>query len=141
MAIIDEIIAIESFIKARFPTVNTGKQTIPKKPALDTFYVRFLADNRETDTHYHIRANRDYQIVYVAEWPEDIIPKMDALSDALYQTEVVSDGIRLASFSFSQPTALEGGGYVSIGILTVKIRKPREQAVNPIINKVVIRQV
>ncbi|MCD9024316.1 hypothetical protein [Cohnella silvisoli] len=140
MAVINEILAIEAFIRTKFPGSLTGKQTIPEKPVEDTFYIRFLGDDRETETRYHFRANREYQIVYVGEWPEDVIPKMDGLSDALYQTERISQGIRVESFSYSQPVESESGGYVSIGMLELVSREARTQTAYPLINHVGITQ-
>lgn len=140
MEIIDEIVAIETFIHAQFPTSATGKQIVPNNPKVDTFYIRFASEKRETETRYHVRADREYQIVYVAEWPETAIPKMEALAKALYQTETISGGIRVESFSFTQPVELEGGGYAAIGILSTVVRKPRDQAVSSIIQNVGIRE-
>lgn len=141
MAIIDEIGAIESFIQANFPESATGKQTIPKKPIVDTFYIRFLNDDRTTETRYHYRADREYQVIYFAQWPEEVIPKMDALSEALYQTENIASGIRVESFAFAQPVELDSGGYVSIGILEVAVRTARQQPDDPLIEQIHIRQV
>lgn len=141
MSIIEEVIAIELFIKKRFPASKTGKQTIPKVPAADTFYIRFLDDSRETETPYYYRADREYQIVYFGQWPEQIIPKMDKLAADLYQTEVVADGIRVGSFSFSQPVETDGGLYASVGILQVVVREAREQPTYPLINHIGVRKV
>lgn len=141
MAIIDEIVAIESYVKARFPASNTGKHTIPSTPSFDTFFIRFLGDTRVTETRYLVRATRQYQIAYAAESLEDVIPKLDALSDELYQTEVIPDGIGVKSFSFPQPVELDSGGYMSTGILEVTVRKARDQESFPLINTVDVRQV
>ena len=141
MAIIDEIVAIESFVKARYPTSSTGKHSLPSTPTFDTFYIRFLGDTRVTETRYLVRATRQYQIAYAAESPENVIPKLDALSDELYQTEVISDGISVKSFSFPQPVELDSGGYLSTGILEVTVRKARDQKVFPLIRTVDVRQI
>jgi hypothetical protein len=139
VAIIDDLFAIEAFIKARFPASTTGRQTIPEVPPPDSFYVRFLNDSRETETRYHYRADREYQIVYFAEWPEQIMPKMDTLASALYETEVVTDDMRVESFALSQPAKLDSGIYASIGILAVSVRQARIQPVVPLINHIEIK--
>ncbi|WP_239613937.1 hypothetical protein [Cohnella mopanensis] len=141
MSVINEIIAIESYIKSFSPASTTGKQIVPEKPPNDSFYVRLIGDGRETETLYHFRATREYQVVYYAEWPESVIAKMDALSTALYQTEVVTPGMRMNSFGYSQPVKMRNGEiYASVGVLEVSVREARNQTMWPKINHVGIKQ-
>ncbi|CAM2951592.1 hypothetical protein PASE110613_09110 [Paenibacillus sediminis] len=139
MALNDEIIAIESFVKAQFPDATTGKQTIPAVPKANSFYVRFLSEERENETRYHYRIDREYQIVYFAQWPEQVMPKMDALGRALYQADSI-DYIRIESFSFSQPVKTDNDLFVSIGILATSTRESRDQTAYPKINNVTVKQ-
>jgi hypothetical protein len=141
VSIVSEITAIETYINNLFPDSSTGKQIIPKNPPVDSFYVRFLSDDRETETRYHFRITREYQIVYYAKWPEDVLPKMDALSATIYQTETIAPGIRVDSFGFSQPVKMDSGDiYASIGILSVSVREARVQPNSPLIENVSITQ-
>lgn len=141
MSIINEIVAIEAQIKTLFPSAKTGKQTMPEKPVADSFYVRFEDDERETEARFYTKATRAYQIVYFAAKPEETIAKMDALGTALYQTEVVSPGIRVDSFEFAQPFKYENGEvHAIVGTLTVTVREPRQQAEYPIVQQIHIRQ-
>ncbi|WP_114494891.1 phage tail terminator family protein [Fontibacillus phaseoli] len=139
MALIDDIVAIESFIKAQFPDATTTKQTVPTAPTHNSFVIRFLNDDRETETRYHFRIDREYQIVYFASKAEQVLPKMDALARAFYEADVIGR-VRVESFAFSQPAKTESGMYVSIGILETSAREARTQTQYPKMNKVTVNQ-
>lgn len=141
MTIVNEMLAIEAYIKAFSPSSTTGKQIVPEAAPADSFYIRFLDDSRETETRYHSRITREYQIVYFAKWPEDVLSKLDALSATLYQTENVAPGIRMNSFGFSQPVKMRSGEvYASIGVMEVTVREARVQPNDPLIGNVEIMQ-
>lgn len=139
MALIEDIVALESFIKAHFPDATTTKQTVPAAPVHNSFVIRFLNDDRETETRYHYRIDREYQIIYFASKAEQVLPKMDTLARMLYETDAIGR-MRVESFAFSQPAKTENGIYVSIGILETSVREARTQAQYPKINKVTVNQ-
>lgn len=134
------MVAIEAYIKALFPSATTGKQDVPAQPPANSFYVRLLDEDRETETRYHFRIDRAYQIVHVAQRPDIVLANMDALSTAVYQTELIGD-IRINAFSISQPAKTENGLFVIIGVLDTSVRQARIQPQYPKINSVGIRKV
>lgn len=139
MALIDDIVAIEAFIKTQFPDAMTTKQTVPTAPTHNSFVIRFLSDDRETETRYHYRIDREYQIIYFAIKPEQVLPKMDALARAFYETDTIGR-MRVESFAYSQPAKTESGIYVSIGILETTVREARTQTQYPKMNKITVNQ-
>ncbi|MFD2702786.1 hypothetical protein ACFSVM_20305 [Paenibacillus shunpengii] len=122
MALLDEIVAIEAFIKAKYPAAKYEKQTVPDKPAHDTFVIRFLDDDREKETGVHYRIDREYQVIYFAQTPQAILPVMDALSKYVYSTDSIGP-YRVESFAYSQPFKMESGMHACIGILTGNVRE------------------
>ena len=134
------MVAIEAYIKALFPTATTGKQDVPAQPPANSFYVRLLDEDRETETRYHFRIDRAYQVVHLAQRPDTVLANMDALSTAIYQTELIGD-IRINAFSISQPAKTDNGLFVIIGVLDTSVRQARIQPVYPKINHVGITQV
>ncbi|WP_433943608.1 hypothetical protein [Paenibacillus sp. SN-8-1] len=140
MSVVTDMGAIEAFIKTQFPAATTGKQVVPKQPPANSFYVRMLDEDRETETRYHYRVDRAYQIVHVASRPDTVLANMDALGRALYQTELIGS-IRINSFSVSQPAETDNALYVIIGVLDTSVRESRDQPVWPKINNVGLRKV
>ena len=140
MSVVNDMVAIEAYIKALFPTATTGKQDVPAQPPANSFYVRLLDEDRETETRYHFRIDRAYQIVHLAQRPDTVLANMDTLSTAIYQTELIGD-IRINAFSISQPAKTDNGLFVIIGVLDTSVRQARIQPVYPKINHVGITQV
>lgn len=132
MTLINDIISVENFVKAKFPTALTEKQTPPKQPPPGLFVIRLQNDRRESETRLHFRTDRDYQIVYYAKTAPDVLAKMDALSTALYQTQLIPISgslryIRVESFTFSQPFLTQNDLYAGIGVLSTQVRQARDQ--------------
>ncbi|WP_054955047.1 hypothetical protein [Paenibacillus dakarensis] len=140
MSVINDMVAIEAYIKALFPTATTGKQDVPAQPPVNSFYVRMIDEDRETETRYHYRVDRAYQIVHVDKRPDTVLANMDALSTAIYQSELIGH-IRVNAFSISQPAKTDNGLFVIIGVLDTSVREARVQAQYPKINNVGIRKV
>lgn len=134
------MVAIEAHIKALFPTVTTGKQTIPEQPLPNSFYVRLLNEDRETETRYHFRIDRQYQIVHFTERPDTVLANMDTFGTSVYQSELIGH-IRVNSFSTTQPMQTENDLYVIIGVLDTSVRQAREQTQYPKINHVNVRRI
>lgn len=140
MSVVDDMVTIEAYIKSLFPSAVTGKQDVPLQPPANSFYVRALSDDRVTETRYHFRIDRAYQIVHVAQRPDTVLANMDALGSAVYQTELIGH-IRINDFSLSTPAKTENGLFVIIGILDTSVREARIQKTYPKINNVGIRDV
>ncbi len=142
MTLINELVAIEAFIKRTFPTAITEKQTVPKVPKVNTFVIRLQNDERTLETPAHYRIEREYQIVYFGAKSPDVLAAMDALSTAVYQSNTIpmNDGslryVRTESFSFSMPFETDGGLYAAIGVLSAETREARTQAVYDKIMKI-----
>ncbi|KKO54506.1 hypothetical protein [Paenibacillus sp. DMB20] len=139
MSVINDIVAIEAYIKALFPTATTGKQDVPAQPPPNSYYVRMIDEDRETETRYHYRVDRAYQIVHVDKRPDTVLANMDKLSTAVYQTELIGP-IRINAFSISPPAKTENGLFVIIGVLDTSVREARIQPEYPKINHVNIRR-
>lgn len=138
MAILDDIVALETYVKAQFPSATTGKQTIPEQPSPGSFYIRFQSEDRAVETSYTYRIERAYQIVAYAKWPEEIIPRMETLSRALYQDGYVED-MRVISFAYSSPVKTGGGLFACVGMLNVESREHKSLAQSDVIEHVSIR--
>lgn len=140
MSVVDDIVTIETFIKAQFPSAITGKQLVPKQPTANSFYVQLLDESRETETRYHYRVDRTYQIVHFSTRPDAAMANMDTFGRAVYQTELIGH-IRVDAFGSSQPAETENGLFAIIGVLETSVREARDQAQYPKINNVAVRKI
>ena len=140
MSVINDMVEIEAYIKALFPAAITGKQVIDEQPPANSFYIRMLNEDRETETRYHFRIDRTYQIVHFAERPDTVLANMQTIGDAVYQNEHIGP-IRINGFSVSQPTMTENDLFVIIGILDTSIRQARAQETYPKINHIGVRRI
>lgn len=145
MALVNDLLSIEDFVKAQFPTAHTEKQTVPLKPAPNTFVIRYLGESREVETAAHYRIDREYDVVYLGATAADVLTQMDALGRALYQTKLIpiKDSlryIRVESFSTSQPFETENDLFACIAVLQTEIREARDQAEYDLIQHVYARQ-
>jgi hypothetical protein len=140
MSVISDMVTIEAFIKTQFPSAITGKQVVPLQPAAGSFYVRMIDEDRTTETRYHYRVDRVYQIVHVTVRPDMVLADMDALGRAIYQDELIGH-IRVNAYSVSQPALTDNGLYAIIGILDTSVRESRDQTVYPKIDNVTVRRV
>lgn len=131
LTLVNDLVSVESFVKATFPTARTEKQTPPKKPSANLFVIRFLNDGRESETAAHFRIDREFQLIYYGSKSEDALTKMDALSKALYQRQVIPINgtlryLRVKSFAYSQPFETENDLYACVGILAIERREARD---------------
>jgi hypothetical protein len=126
--VIDEILALETFVRAAFPASTIEKQTVPEQPAHDTFVIRFLSETPTDETLYSFRLNREYQIVYFSDRPEQALPIMGALTSAIENVRYIAETrTRLDAFGYSQPALTDNDKYVTIGILRTSTRQARPQ--------------
>jgi hypothetical protein len=76
---------------------------------------------------------RDYQVVYFGSNVADVLSKIDDISHAVMNNQIVipiKDSlryIRVESFNFSQPFKTEGGLDSVIGVLQTQVREARDQ--------------
>jgi hypothetical protein len=134
MSVINEVNSVGDFVKTQFPTVNVVKQNVPTAPVPNTFVVRVLRDQRSTELLYSMLVERDYQFVYFGTDAGDVLTKMDDLSRATMNNQIVIPitgslrYIRVEGFNFSQPFKTEGGVDAIIGVMQTQVREARDQA-------------
>ncbi|MCQ4363059.1 hypothetical protein KQR54_18340 [Mycobacterium gordonae] len=144
MTIVNDIISVEAFVKAHYPSpAYTYKQTAPLKPEAATFIIGLLDDARSTETGYHTRVDRTYQVAYVGDSVADVMAKMDELSYAFMDNTLIPVNgsaryIRVESFSYSAPFQTENDKWAAIGVMPTQIREARTQGTAPLITQVTI---
>lgn len=139
MSVVTDITAIEAYVKALFPTATTGKQVVPLQPPDNSFYVRMIGEDRVTETRYHYRVNRTYQVVHITTRPDTALTNMDSLGAALYQREKIGS-IRIKAYSVSPPALTDSGQYAIIGVIETEVREARTLADDPLIQHVEVTQ-
>ncbi|MFE4202140.1 hypothetical protein [Aneurinibacillus aneurinilyticus] len=132
MAVGNELQSVVDFVKTMYPKAKIIKQNVPSTPSANTFIVRLLTSDTESETLYHMRRNRDYQIVYYGTTVEDVLTKIDVLErKAMNNLLIPITGslryIRVEGFSSSMPFKTESGVDVAIGVLQTTIREARDQ--------------
>jgi len=129
----NELASVASFVKTVLPAATQIKYEVPTQPTKDNVVVRALTSDFASETGYHYRVERTFQIVaYGADSPSTL-DKMDAIA------RKVNDGktmipmkdslryIRCGSFSFGAPFKTESGVYACIGVLHTEVREARTQ--------------
>jgi hypothetical protein len=130
-SIINEIESIAEFIEPLFSSSSVHFQQVPVEPEANTLVVRYLTGTNETETGYHYRLDRDYQVIYFAQNEFACLQKFEQLERHINNVIAIplkdSDRyLRLESFSFSQPFKTESGKVSAIlGVLSVNLREPR----------------
>lgn len=132
MSAVNDLISVEEFVRGVSPTSATEKQTVPKKPTANLFVIRQQDERRTSETRFHFRIDREYQLVYYGTDAADTLAKMDALSTALYKTELIpiKDSLRylrVESFSISAPFRTDNELDAIIAVLAVTVREARDQ--------------
>jgi hypothetical protein len=128
----NELVSVADFIRATYPTSTVLQQNVPLTPNPNTFVVRFQNDEREVSSGGAIKANREYQIIYIDAKAPDILTKMDAISrKCLYGRLVIPIKgslryIRVNGFSFGQILDTENDLEACIGVLQTEIREARD---------------
>lgn len=144
-SIANEIESIAEFIESEFTSASIHYQRVPTEPKANDLSIRYLMGDTETETNYHYRLDRTYQIVYFAQNELACLTKFDALQRKLNNTFVIpikdsSRHLRIESFNFSQPFKTEGGTIIGIlGVLSVNVREARTQQTHEKINQVTVR--
>lgn len=132
MAVGNELQSVVDFVKTMYPTTKIIKQNVPSTPAPNIFAIRLLTSDTESETLYHMRRNRDYQIVYYGSNVEDVLTKIDVLErKAMNNIVIPITGslryVRVEGFSFGMPFKTESGVDVAIGVLQTTVREARDQ--------------
>lgn len=112
-------------------------QNLPAKYTPGELSIRYINDDTTSETNYHYRINREYQIIYFGASELDCIRKVSALQRKLNSVLAIKlkgseRHISLGSLSVSSPFKTEDGTvYASIGILPAVIREMRSQGEDP----------
>ena len=108
------------------------KQNLPATYVANTIGIRWQGDNSESETGFHYRVDRLYQVIYFGSNEVNCLGLATKLTAALAQNTKAkirdsSGFITLGSFALSAPFKTETDGvYAIIGILPVSVRVPRE---------------
>lgn len=146
MSLIQEMLSAEAFLKTKFPSAAILLYEAPQNAAAGSFSVVLLNDLRTSETHLHIRTEREYQIRYTGLSAEEALETMDLLSSHMYQNPFIPvQGlprfIRIASFAFAAASLNESGLYTCTGTLRTEGRAARTQEAYEKMQHVYVQQV
>lgn len=120
------------------------KQDWPKVYVANTIGIRWQGDTSVSETGYHYRIERIYQVVYWGNSEVVCLQKIPLLQKALQQhikakLRDSDDYMTLGSFAISPPFKTDTDGvYAVSGVLPVTVRVAREVAPVPKIGGVII---
>lgn len=137
-SITNELESIAEFIEPLFAGADVHYQQVPVEPKGNVLAVRYMTTTSATETNYHFRLNRDFQIVYFAKNEFDCLLKFEKLERHLNNALVIpikgtaDRYLRVDNFAFSQPFKTEAGKVSAmIGVLSVHLREARDQVISP----------
>lgn len=139
--IIDEINTIGDLL-TNVGVTRFYKQDLPKTYVANTLGIRWYGDVSESESGYHYRIERIYQVIYFGKSEVDCLQKIPKIQAPINQHIKAklreSDGyITLGSLSFTKPFKTETDGvYAVAGVLPVSVRVAREFAPVPKIGNV-----
>lgn len=132
MTVQNELESVGAFVKA----VVSGaalKYEVPSQATKDTLVVRIQTNDYESETRYHYRIDRTYQIItYGADSPS-VIAKMDAIARKINDktTMIPIAGtlryIRTDNFGYGAALRTESGLWACVGVLRTEVREARTQ--------------
>lgn len=146
MSLIQEMLSVEAFLKTKFPEAATLLYEAPSTAPANSFSIVLLNDLRTSETHLHIRTEREYQLRYTGASAEEALETMDKLSSYMYQTPFIPvQGlprfIRIASYAFTAAALNESGQYTCTGSLRTEGRVARTQEAYEKMQHVHVQQV
>lgn len=136
-SLIKEVESIAAYIESLFPTADIHYQQVPIEPAADTLVIRYIDTQSTSESGFHYRLDRTFQIVYFAKNDFVCMQQTESLESKLNSGLVIpilgSDRfLRLESFNLSQPFKTESGTVSAIiGVLSANLREAREQPKYP----------
>ncbi|WP_188068977.1 hypothetical protein [Brevibacillus brevis] len=132
MAAQNELESVGAFVKAVVSDAAL-KYEVPSQATKDTLVVRIQTNDYESETRYHYRIDRTYQIItYGADSPL-VTTKMDAIARKVNDktTMIPIAGtlryIRTDGFNFTQALRTESGLWACVGVLQTEVREARTQ--------------
>lgn len=133
MSLQNELASVASFVKSVLPPTTQVKYDVPTQPTKDNVVVRMLTTDTESETGYHYRIDRTYQIVVYGADAPSVLDKMDVIMRKANDGKAVIaiSGslryIRIGSFSFGAAFKTESGVYACVGVLPTEVREARTQ--------------
>lgn len=133
MTLLNELSSVGAYVKSVLPSNAQLKYDVPTQPTKDTVVVRMLTTDTESETAYHYRVDRTYQVVIYGADSPTVLEKMDAVS------RKVNDGttlipiagslryIRTDGFGYGATFRTESGLYACVGVLQTDVREARTQ--------------
>ncbi len=132
MTIMNELTSVGTFVKS----VVSGAQLkyeVPSQSTKDTLVIRMTANDYESETGYHYRIDRAYQVVAYGVDSPSVLTKMDAIARKVMggTTLIPIAGslryIRTDGFKFAMSFRTESGLWACIGVLQTEVREVRTQ--------------
>ena len=128
-----EIQSIRDFVAPELPGATFKLQNMPDEYKTNELAIDFEGSRPETETAFHYRLDRTYQLVYFGDSKLDCLTKMEAVERKLSQKQMIpieetARYLRIGSFSLSQPFKTETTGvFAVIGMLEAEAREARAQ--------------
>ena len=141
-----EIQSRRDFVAPELTGVTFQLQNMSETYKANVMSIEFGASSPTSETAYHYRLNRTYQLVYFGTSKLDCVTKMQAIERKINDKQDIEIGstgryLRVASFSLSNAFKTETTGvYAVIGMLEAKVREPRTQENYEPINNVTVNE-
>ena len=132
----NEVQSIRDYVGPVLAGVKFHLQSMPTTYAANELSIRFAGSSTASETGYHYRLDRIYQLVYFGASELDCLAKMQTLeqkfnNDQLIPLKGSERHMRLEPFSISAPFKTESNIYAIIGMLNASLREARTQEVYP----------
>lgn len=128
-----EVQSIRDFVAPELPGAAFKLQNMPDTYKAGELVIELVGSKTETETGYHYRLDRTFQLVYFGTSKLDCLTKMQAVERKINDKQMIPLGtryLRIGSFSLSQSFKTETTGvYAVIGILEAETREARTQEV------------
>ncbi|WP_025846490.1 hypothetical protein [Brevibacillus agri] len=133
MALLNDLSSVGAYVKSALPSSVQLKYEVPTQPTKDNVVVRMLTTDTESETAYHYRVDRTYQVVIYGADSPTVIERMDAVSRKVNDrtTLIPIAGslrfIRTNGFGYGAAFRTESGLWACAGVLQTEVREARTQ--------------
>lgn len=129
--ITQEIETLATYLEGVATFARVWRQHLPLKYTANEMSIRYLGDSSESETAYHFRIDREYQVVYFATTEIACLQRATLLQRAINQqikipVKDATGYMSLVSFSISQPFKTDTDGvFAVVGVLQAQVREAR----------------
>lgn len=129
--ITQEIETLATYLGGVATFARVWRQHLPLKYTANEMSIRYLGDSSESETAYHFRIDREYQVVYFATTEIACLQRATLLQRAINQqikipVKDATGYMSLVSFSISQPFKTDTDGvFAVVGVLQAQVREAR----------------